>query len=166
MKGLPMQEGEHIILRPFQQDDAEIYSSWLRDSELRGLVGEKERSIDDVLEKQQEWTDSGDYIEYIIVDKNSGTPIGDIDIKGLNDSKPKYGIMIADPNLRGHGYGKEAMALLFAYARQIGLKEIYAEVYVDNTDSKRFHERVGFENLGVILDEDKKECFLFMKELK
>lgn len=165
MKNPPAINGKCVSLRPFKLEDATIYSSWLRDAELRELVGEEELTVKEVIEKQQRWTDDETFLEYIIVENSTGRPIGDISLKEIRSPQPKLGIMVAVPEYRGCGVGKEALDLLLGYAEQLGIGRVFAEVYVNNYGSYNFFEKRGFINTGRFFDEKEKECFVFLKEL-
>ncbi|MFH0836975.1 MAG: GNAT family protein [Candidatus Aenigmatarchaeota archaeon] len=165
MKNLPILNGEHVYLRPFQKEDAEIYSSWLKDAELRRLADEEERSIEELITYQEQRTQNERYIEYIIVNKSTKKPIGDACIN-LGREKPLCGLMIAYPENRREGYGRDCVKVLLKFARnQLGLEEIYAEVFPFNVGAQKFHESIGMKKLGSILDDKGKECILYVMRL-
>jgi RimJ/RimL family protein N-acetyltransferase len=78
MRDLPLIHGKTIILRPFDPSDAADYSAWLKDEYLRRVVGESQLTPAEVVSKQEEWARDEKMVEYIITDKASGKPIGDI----------------------------------------------------------------------------------------
>lgn len=163
MKDLETLVGQRIILRPFQDSDAELYSAWLSDSELSAQIGVEAMTPEEVIAYQRGLTENPDCIEYLIVLKETGQPIGDIDIK--YEGQHNYGIMIADTEKRRFGYGREALELLFAQAKKRGIQEIRAEVFPENEVSIIFHESLSFEYSSTIIDDNGKECRVYIKRL-
>ena len=165
MRGLPLIHGKRIILRPFDLSDAADYSAWLQDEYLRGMVGESPLTPSEVVEKQEVWAHDDKMVEYIIADKASGRPIGDISVK-LEDGKPKFGLMIGDQRYRDDGYGAEAAACFMSYAKDVlGTQELYAEIFPFNTKSISFHEKLKFAKVGMSVDDKNRNCVVYHRNL-
>lgn len=63
------------------------------------------------------------------------------------------GILIAEKEDRGKGYGKEALKLLIAYAfTHLNLHQLYANISAENINSQHLFEACGFEKIGVKKD--------------
>ncbi len=83
------------------------------------------------------------------------TCIGLID---LFDFDPKnrragMGIIVANPEDRGKGFGAEAIALMCNYAfTTLDLHQIYANILEDNVNSIKLFQKMGFEKIGTKKD--------------
>ena len=54
-------------------------------------------------------------------------------------------------DVRGRGFGSQAMRLLIAHARDVlGLRKLLGEVHADNSGAMRLYEAVGFRRVGVL----------------
>jgi ribosomal-protein-alanine N-acetyltransferase len=165
MRDLPLIHGKRIILRPFDPSDAADYSAWLQDEYLRRMVGESRLAPSEVVEKQEMWARDDKMVEYIIADKASGRPIGDISVK-LEDGKPKFGLMIGDRRYSDGGYGTEAAECLMSYAKGVlGMQELYAEIFPFNTKSISFHEKLKFSKKGTSVDDKNRDCVVYYRNL-
>jgi RimJ/RimL family protein N-acetyltransferase len=165
MRNLRLIHGKRIILRPFDLSDAADYSAWLQDESLRRMVGESRLTPSEVIEKQEAWARDNKMVEYIIADKASGRPIGDINVK-LDDGKPKFGLMIGDQRYRNGGYGTEAAECLMSYAKDVlGTQELYAEIFPFNTKSISFHEKLKFTEMGTSVDDKNRDCVVYHRNL-
>jgi RimJ/RimL family protein N-acetyltransferase len=165
MRDLPLIHGKKIILRPFDPSDAADYSAWLQDECLRRMVGESRLAPSEVIEKQEVWARDDKMMEYIIADKASGRPIGDISVK-LEDGKPKFGLMIGDQRYRDGGYGTEAAECLMSYAKGVlGMQGLYAEIFPFNTKSISFHEKLKFWKVETSVDDRNRDCVVYYRNL-
>lgn len=60
------------------------------------------------------------------------------------------GIVIEDPKNRRKGYAAEALELLKVYAKQeLGLYQLFANIFEDNTGSIALFEKQGFTQIGL-----------------
>jgi RimJ/RimL family protein N-acetyltransferase len=165
MRNLPLIHGKRIILRPFDPSDADDYSAWLQDEYLRRMVGESRLTPSEVVEKQEVWARDDKMVEYIIADKGSGMPIGDISVK-LEDGRSKFVLMIGDQRYRDGGYGTEAAECLMSYAKRVlGTQELYAEILPFNTKSISFHEKLKFSKVGTSVDDKNRDCVVYYRNL-
>ncbi|QLG43872.1 GNAT family N-acetyltransferase [Costertonia aggregata] len=86
-----------------------------------------------------------------ICTKTDNTVIGLID---LFDFDPKnhragLGLIISNPNNRNKGVGAEAISLVCDYAfSSLQLKQVYANILMDNNASIHLFEKMGFEKVG------------------
>jgi RimJ/RimL family protein N-acetyltransferase len=152
-------------MRPFDPSDAADYSAWLQDEYLRRMVGESRLAPSEVVEKQEVWARDDKMVEYIIANKASGRPIGDISVK-LKDGRPKFGLMIGDQRYRRGGYGTEAAECLMSYSRGVlGMQELYAEIFPFNTKSIFFHEKLKFSKVGTSVDDKNRDCVVYYRNL-
>ena len=66
-----------------------------------------------------------------------------------NDKVVRFGFVIVNPTLRGHGYGKKMLITAIEYVKNI-LKadKITLGVFANNDNAKYCYKSVGFENIG------------------
>ena len=55
---------------------------------------------------------------------------------------------IIDEKFRGKGFGKESLALLEIFAKQLGLSAIKLHVFEHNTSARLLYEKSGFATTG------------------
>lgn len=79
-----------------------------------------------------------------------GAPVGSITLHGPQgaDDEAEWGRLVVAPESRGRGYGKKALGLLIAYARQIGLSRLRCEVLAGNAAAEAIYEELGFRETG------------------
>ncbi len=67
----------------------------------------------------------------------------------VNDKVVRFGFVIVNPTLRGHGYGKKMLITAIEYVKNI-LKadKITLGVFANNNNAKYCYKSVGFENIG------------------
>lgn len=78
---------------------------------------------------------------------NDGTVIGDVALQDIDqwNRSCSIGISIAKINNRSHGYGKEAIRLIVAYAFfNLGLERIVANTLEINIATRKSLEKLGF----------------------
>lgn len=76
-----------------------------------------------------------------------GTYLGEVVLNELeeDDLAMNYRIALAEPSLRGRGYGTEAGRAVVAWAfDEVGLHRISLEVYAFNPAAQRSYEKIGF----------------------
>ena len=56
-----------------------------------------------------------------------------------------------DEDLRGQGYGTQALEAVEELARQLGLTEIWLHVFGHNTGARRLYDRQGYEITNVTM---------------
>lgn len=68
------------------------------------------------------------------------------------DHRAEVGIVI-DPDYRGRGYGREALALLCHYAEHVlDLHQLYAYVFEDNAPARQLFASCGFSEVATLKD--------------
>lgn len=143
MLGLCNIVGHKVVLTPFRTDLADAYGRWLADPWIQRMAGEQSASLEKVIARHRAWTECADFVEYIVVDRDTALPIGDVSLD-FSRGPPRLGIMIGEPQFRGAGRAAEAVCLIAQFARKLGACSIVAEIYDFNDVSLRFHQRLGF----------------------
>ncbi len=81
---------------------------------------------------------------FSMIEKSSGSFIGNIELMDLTDSEAELGIAITAAK-QDLGYGTEAIRAVTGYAfDELGLKRVFLKVYPDNGRAIRVYEKCGF----------------------
>ena len=91
--------------------------------------------------------ESDDRIEFVIVVRETQSPIGTIGLSHMDREKreAEYGIMLGEPEWRGQGLAREASDLLLDYAfESLGLQRVRLNLFADNSSARTLYERLGF----------------------
>ena len=146
--------GERTVLRLLERPDLPIIAAWRNDPEVRPhfftpyLIA---------VSGQDKWYDShlscGDSVIFIIQPRDTQQCIGMIGLDHIDhrNQSAEYGrMLIADPNLRGRGYARDATLTLLQYAfTDLNLNRIYLRAYADNGDALSLYECCGFVREGI-----------------
>lgn len=150
-------QGEKIVLRAVEPEDAETFFRWNLDSESA-------RVLDYLwppksLAATREWTQriataevQEDRLHLVIAERQSGVAVGMISTHAINRRVGclSYGVSIDEAH-RGHGYAFEAVALLLRYFfEELGYQKATVTVYECNQPSIALHEKLGFQLEGRI----------------
>jgi RimJ/RimL family protein N-acetyltransferase len=154
MKNLPNLEGNLVKLGPFTREYISDYHMWLQDPYiLRMTESDPNTSLEEVYEMRDDIEKSDDKIHYIIFDKKTNKPIGDIDLRGINiDNGVKSAesaIMIAEPEYRKRGYATDALNLILGLGfKKFGINNVTALVLYSNEPSIGLYKKFCFEEKG------------------
>jgi RimJ/RimL family protein N-acetyltransferase len=155
MKNLPILDGKRIYLRPFIEADIPIYASWLNNPEFRELVNGSKTTAEQMVRNKMSTINDRNTIEYVIVDKASDKPIGNISLDIINKCfvDPKLrsgnlGIMIGSSDNRQRGYGTDAVNIFFEYLKQEWeLPYVTLQILTSNKESQIFFKRLCAEEI-------------------
>lgn len=148
-------ESSKIAFRKMTAEDAELYHEWRNDLEVMHTTNpyldiyplEETRSF-----VQQVILGSPSSKSYIVMDKETGTPIGitsliNIDLKNRN---AECIIDIGNRAYWGQGYGKETLRLLLDYAfLEMNLHRVSLRVFSFNDKAVKLYEKLGFQHEGI-----------------
>ena len=147
-----------ISLRPLEPEDIELLYKWENNLEIWEVSNTKTpfskhilaqyliESAKDIYETKQ--------LRLIIQNKKL-EPVGAID---LFDFEPYHlragvGILIHNNSDKNRGYATDALKALSAYTFEIlGLKQLYANIAENNTNSIHLFEKSGFVQVGIKKD--------------
>ncbi|UPQ79253.1 GNAT family N-acetyltransferase [Flavobacterium azooxidireducens] len=152
-------QGKHVYLRALEPDDLEFvyrlendtsvwevsqtqmpYSMFLIKSYL-------ENAHKDIYEAKQ--------LRLAICKNETFEAIGLIDLFDFDpkNNRAGIGIVIQNPEDRSLGFGKEALELLIAYAKNyLHIHQLFANISVTNLASKTLFTSFGFELIGIKKD--------------
>ncbi|XP_077980532.1 N-acetyltransferase 9-like protein [Glandiceps talaboti] len=150
-------EGKTVVLVPYKSDHVEKYHSWMQSPELQTLTASEPLTLKEEYEMQQSWWLDEDKCTFIVLDKSQwqNPPINEIDSMCgdvnlfFNDQDDKsvaeIEIMIAEPNCRGKGLGKEALLLMMKYGvQELKVTKFTAKIGCQNTRSLGMFKKIGF----------------------
>lgn len=143
--------GEKVALGPIHRGLIEINQRWINQLETTRFLKMGVMSLD----AEESWYDriaKGDDIVYFaIYEKTTMQPIGGVNFHNINHEhrKAELGIMIGEKDLRGKGYGTEAVKLMCDFGfNAMGLNSIMLLTSGWNTAGQRAYEKAGFNEIG------------------
>ena len=153
---LPVINGEKISLRPITGADTDRIVAWRnKPSVIQNFIFRRPftRELHENWLKTQ--VDTGKVIQYIILEKETGRPIGSVyyrDVDPVNESA-EYGIFIGEEAYLGRGFGTETAKLFTRFGLDVlGLHRISLRVLGGNEIARRSYEKAGFAVEGVFRD--------------
>jgi RimJ/RimL family protein N-acetyltransferase len=93
--------------------------------------------------------------------------IGDVNLFLNQDqaSSAEIEVMIAEPDFRGQGYGKEALQMMMSYAfSDLKIHRFVAKISLKNDPSRRLFEKLGFQLVKISEIFQEAELHLDIKE--
>lgn len=157
MKTNHLQYGK-IKLRPLEPADIDILYTWENDTEIWEVSNTKAPFSRHILAQYLQEAAKDIYETKqlrLIIENEDGQPVGAVD---LFDFEPYHlragvGILIHNKTDRNKGYANDALNALSKYALEIlGLKQLFANITSDNTNSIHLFEKSGFTQSGVKKD--------------
>jgi len=152
----PFLIGERVLLRTIEVDDLPLIRKWANDPEVRRLTGEampmSKAGAEKFLEKVRQ---DSERVWFVIVVKDRDQVIGEAGLLRMFHPwrTTDLTLIIGDREMRGQGYGTEAILLLLDYAfGYLGFHRVSVGVVGFNERALRFYEKVGFKREGVQRD--------------
>ncbi|GAA4278556.1 GNAT family N-acetyltransferase [Aquimarina mytili] len=148
-------KGEHIYLRALEPEDLDfIYT--IENDEQVWEMSSTQTPYSRFLIKQYLENAHKDIYEVkqlrLVICSIDHAVLGLIDLFDFNPTHNRagVGILIAEKENRGKGYGKEALQLMIDYgATHLRLHQLYANISEDNLSSVKLFESQGFTKIGV-----------------
>lgn len=152
--------GKKVALRSPRAMDVKYFVKWMNNPETReylirrfpiSTLDEKEW-----VEKISRMAKNPTDIVFVIETRADNKPIGTIGLHNINwvDRNATTGTVIGDENFRNKGYATEAKLLLLKYAFDaIGLHKIHSRAFVKNLASRKYSEKCGYVEEGVLKEE-------------
>ncbi|HEY3449899.1 MAG TPA: GNAT family protein [Myxococcales bacterium] len=143
----PSAVGDHLYLRPLDQDDAQAVVPWFEDQDVSSMtpsVREPTTFLQEIARSEQD-------VSLGICTKDGDRLIGLAGLHGVDmeGRSAMFGIVIGEKEHWGKGYGTEATALVvdLGFGR-MNLQRIWLEVLAANERGIRAYEKVGFRREG------------------
>jgi RimJ/RimL family protein N-acetyltransferase len=143
--------GEKTRLRAIEREDIPTFVRWLNDPAVRYYL---EMYLPMSKAEEEQW------FEAHLKDKNShifaietedGVPIGNIGLHSVDwrNRSAVLGIVIAEKEYWGQGYGTDAITALLGFAfREMNLHRVFLFTYDFNERAIRCYEKCGFQHEG------------------
>lgn len=148
--------GESVYLRLLETTDIEAVLSIENNQDFWGISGTQKAFsraiIKEYLANAQASIKDVGQLRLAVCLKKSNLLIGLIDLFNYDDfhKRAGVGIVIERPEYRRKGYSSQALKLLSQFARDaLGLKQLYANILIENEASIALFERCGFEKIGI-----------------
>jgi RimJ/RimL family protein N-acetyltransferase len=144
-------ETTRLTLRPFTSEDFDALHAMQSDEEVvRYLYGEAKSPAEtrELLDRKiagSAWAAEGDWLGAAVVERMSGTTVGDISLNWVSERDRTAEIgFILDPRHQGKGYATEAARTLLAWSFETaGLHRVIGRLEARNTASARVLEKLG-----------------------
>jgi RimJ/RimL family protein N-acetyltransferase len=152
-------ESERLVLRPWQQDEAEFLAEISNDQELIYLSSDlpepyRQISLQEAMDRIERYaleSEESDALHLAICLKETDEPVGYFSAAFIDEwnRSCQVGMTILAPAHRGRGYGKEALSAAIRYLfGERGLNRIQCELYDFNRAARRLVESLGFVKEG------------------
>ncbi|MGE8203868.1 GNAT family N-acetyltransferase [Heyndrickxia sp. NPDC080065] len=149
-----MFESPKIMMRKMRSDDTEIYHVWRNDMEVMHSSNPFLDTYD--IEETKDFVNhiilgSSSSKSYIIMDKESDTPIGITSLINIDykNRQAECIIDIGEKSYWGKGIGTEALTLLLNYAfLEMNLHRVSLRVFSFNDKAINLYKRLGFKHEG------------------
>ncbi len=142
-------EGRHVVLRAIEHADLPALQRWANDPEIQRLLGGWHFPINQ--RDQQIWFESlncQSSNQRFAVQAPSGELVGTANLVSIDwkNRNAFHGVLIGDRNVRGKGYGVDAIMAIMRYAfDELGLQRLDTDIIEYNTISLKAHvDRCGW----------------------
>lgn len=151
-------KGQKVRLRAVEPSDLPLLYEWENDVDNWDVSHTMEPYSRALLEKFIETSAQGLYgnrqERLMVVENNSGTAVGTVDIFDFDPLHRRAGIgILIDKKHRNNGYGSEAIEIAKKYLfEKVKLRQIYCNIMVNNSFSLKLFQKAGFEICGLKKD--------------
>ena len=164
-------ETKNLIIRETVFSDCEIFAKW---ETLKAVTEfftiDEGRNYEEVVREFVERSNEKDKLQYTICLKPEGRPIGRVYISRIDphsDSMDITRIYIADEELRGKGYGEEALRRILEHAFiAMHMERVTLDHFLKNKPAAALYEKVGFKDEGILRNAAKKNGRYYDLQLK
>lgn len=141
-----------LYIRPVNIKDNKSIFNYRSDSETHRYLSLIPKTVEDVSDfiarTSKEINILGTWFQFVIIERDSDTLIGDIGVHFLETDSENMQVEIGctlDKNYRGKGYATEALTKIIDYLiNDLNKHRIIASIDPANSDSIRLIERLGF----------------------
>lgn len=145
-----------LALRALEPTDLDTLYRWENDTALWSvsdtIAPYSRKALWDYLENYTGDIYTQRQLRLMITLETDGTPVGTIDFFNFDplNNRSELGLFVAS-EYRGLGYGRQALELLTAFARDhIGLRQLYVFISLDNELCLKLFEDYGYRRVGVL----------------
>jgi diamine N-acetyltransferase len=152
-----MISGRTVTLRPLSVDDMALLYRWFFAPDVLKWLQISEdppefRSLDGV-QARFERLQADPHNKMWRIDTAEGRPIGQIELLTVHPlhRRAEMHILIGEDDLRGRGFGTQAVQILLQYAfKDLDLRRVYLIVDEDNRRAVRCFEKAGLAREGLL----------------
>lgn len=149
---------DNLYFRRPNMDDVDIITELKNNERAAFLLGGIQRRYtqDDIKKWIQFHNDHPNELLLVVEDLNKGKIIGHVGLYEIDRiaRKTEYGILIADDESRGKGYGTKATRLMVDYAFNVlGMHKVTAKILNENGPSISMFKKCGFSIDGCLPDD-------------
>lgn len=159
-------ETEDLRLRPTELEDLELFFAWERDPDVTRFfsIGD-DQSREEVYCKYFNDLQDNAVRQFTICLKgyDADTVIGRVVISDIIEGWKAeiWRIYIGDTNLRGNGYGRQAMEAMLKYCfTELSLERLYLDHYTGNP-ARQLYLKLGFKPEGCLRKNCRKNGVLY-----
>lgn len=139
-------------------DDVEVIRNLKNNEKAAFLLGGIHRhySSEDIVNWINFHNNNSEEVLLVVEDTAAGKLIGHVGLYKLDTiaKKTEYGVLIADDDSRGKGYGTKCTSLMVDYAfTKLGMHKVTAEVLSENAASIAMFKKCGFMVDGRLRDD-------------
>ncbi|XP_064007162.1 alpha/beta-tubulin-N-acetyltransferase 9 isoform X1 [Pogoniulus pusillus] len=152
-------QGQRVTLVPYTSAHVPRYHEWMQSEELQRLTASEPLSLEQEYEMQRSWREDTDKCTFIVLDgerwdgQDQDCMVGDVNLFLTNPEDPTLAeveIMIAEPDYRGRGFGKEATLMMMSYGvRNLGITKFEAKIGQENEASICMFKKLHFKEIAV-----------------
>lgn len=155
-------ETQNYLIRESEFNDYEYFAKWEVDPVVTEFLSYDEgRTYEDVVSEAYANKADPSKIDYTIVDKDTGKPIGRVFISRIDphsDSLDITKIYIGEADYRGKGVAREVMEEILKYCFMfMHMERVTLDYYNGNDRASSLYEKMGFKNEGVARNSTKKD---------
>ena len=151
-----MTEAERILLRPITAADTPLIVKWRNTESVRRNFIFRGPFTEEVHTRwMQTKVASGQVLQYIIVDRESGESVGSVYFRDVdrNNRSAEYGIFIGEESARGKGLGSEVARIFTEFGfSELKLHRISLRLLADNVRAEKSYANGGFCREGLFRD--------------
>lgn len=157
MMDIILKHNNLIYRRPSLEDVEELVILKNNKNASRLLGGNTPFYTKDSLIKWVEYHNSNkEEVLLVVYDESVGKLIGHVGLYKIDEvaKKAEYGILLADDNSRGKGYGSISTKIMVDYAFDVlKLHKVYAEIITENKASEAMFKKCGFCIDGILRED-------------
>lgn len=146
--------GEKVALGPLRKDLVSTYTQWYNNFYTLRTLGTTPVPLTlEQDEKQHERlvARAETEISFTVYERRGSRPIGNAGLFDVDyrNRTAELGLIIAEPDARGKGYGTETTQLVVDYAfTALGLHNVMLTVFEYNLAGMRVYDKAGFKEIG------------------
>lgn len=145
-----------VALRPMTLEDSHYIVTWRNEDWVRqNYVYREPFTMEGQIRYFHEKIETGKVIQYMVLEKPTGKPIGCTVLNGIDREKgiAEYGMFLGVKEATGKGYSGQMVALTLEKCfQELGLSTVFCRIFTDNVASWKGCERGGFRIDHVIPD--------------